>query len=75
MCIRDRRGTATLPHGYGQRYRDNAPAGPQINRLTAAAHCDPLTWTPFHKYVPVHLAPINDGRLLAACLLYTSRCV
>lgn len=53
-----RRGTATLPHGYGQRYRDSTPTGPQINRLTAAAHCDPLTRTPFHKYVPVHIAPV-----------------
>ncbi len=56
-----RRGTVTLPHGYGQHYRDSAPAGPQINRLTAAAHCDPLTRTPFHKYVPVHIAPITAG--------------
>jgi len=54
-----RRGTATLPHGYGQRYRDSAPVGPQINRLTAGAHCDPLTRTPFHKYVPVDISPIT----------------
>ena len=53
-----RRGTATLPHGYGQRYRGSEPVGPQINRLTAAAHCDPLTRTPFHKYVPVHIVPV-----------------
>lgn len=50
-----RRGTATLPHGYGQRFRDSAPIGPPINRLTASAHCEPLTRTPFHKYVPVHI--------------------
>jgi anaerobic selenocysteine-containing dehydrogenase len=53
-----RRGTATLPHGYGQRYRDSAPVGPQVNRLTTGAHCDPLTRTPFHKYVPVHIEPV-----------------
>jgi len=53
-----RRGTATLPHGYGQRYGGNGPFGPQINRLTASAHCDPLTRTPFHKYVPVHIEPV-----------------
>lgn len=53
-----RRGTATLPHGYGQRYRDSAPVGPQVNRLTARVHCDPLTRTPFHKYVPVHIEPV-----------------
>ncbi len=50
-----RRGTASLPHGYGQRYQDGAPCGPQINRLTTGGHCDPLTRTPFHKYVPVHI--------------------
>ena len=54
-----RRGTATLPHGYGQRFHDSAPVGPQINRLTAATHCDPLTRTPFHKYVPVDISPIT----------------
>ena len=54
-----RRGTATLPHGYGQRYGGNGPFGPQINRLTASAHCDPLTRTPFHKYVPVHIEPVS----------------
>ncbi len=53
-----RRGTATLPHGYGQRYAGNGPFGPQINRLTASAHCDPLTRTPFHKYVPAHIEPV-----------------
>lgn len=53
-----RRGTAMLPHGYGQRYRDGEPVGPQINRLTAGAHSDPFTRTPFHKYVPVHIEPV-----------------
>ncbi|MDF2445937.1 MAG: molybdopterin oxidoreductase family protein [Moraxellaceae bacterium] len=50
-----RRGMVTLPHGYGQRYNGGAPAGPEINRLTASDHCDPLSRTPFHKYVPVHI--------------------
>lgn len=52
-CIR--RGTATLPHGYGQRFRDSPPIGPQLNRLTESAHCEALTRTPFHKYVPVYI--------------------
>jgi hypothetical protein len=52
-----RRGTASLPHGYGQRFRGSAPIGPAINRLTASAHCEPLSRTPFHKYVPVHIEP------------------
>lgn len=50
-----RRGTVSLPHGYGMRYRDSAPIGPQINRLTHSAHCDPLSRTPYHKYVPVQI--------------------
>lgn len=50
-----RRGTVSLPHGYGVRYKDSAPVGPQLNRLTAATHCDPLSRTPYHKYVPVNL--------------------
>jgi anaerobic selenocysteine-containing dehydrogenase len=48
-----RTGMVTLPHGYGMRYRDAAPDGPQINRLTSSEHCDPLARTPYHKYVPV----------------------
>lgn len=50
-----RRGVVTLPHGYGQRYRGGAPLGPELNRLTDTAHCDPLSRTPYHKYVPVRL--------------------
>lgn len=51
-----RRGVVTLPHGYGMRYGDGEPVGPQINRLTSGAHCDPLSRTPFHKYVPVRIS-------------------
>lgn len=50
-----RRGVVTLPHGYGIRYKDSAPMGPELNRLTSGAHCDPLTRTPYHKYVPVRV--------------------
>ncbi len=50
-----RPGMVTLPHGYGMRYRGGAPVGPQINRLTTGAHCDPLARTPFHKHVPVRV--------------------
>jgi anaerobic selenocysteine-containing dehydrogenase len=48
-----RPGMVTLPHGYGMRYRGGDPNGPQINRLTASEHCDPLARTPYHKNVPV----------------------
>ena len=58
-----RRGMVTLPHGYGMRYKDGAPVGPAINRLTTGAHCDPLTRTPYHKYVPVHLSVLGSDSL------------
>lgn len=54
-----RRGVVSLPHGYGMRYGDKEPAGPQINRLTWGAHCDPLSRTPFHKYVPVRISRLE----------------
>jgi anaerobic selenocysteine-containing dehydrogenase len=50
-----RPGVVTLPHGYGMRYKESEPLGPALNRLTARQHCDPLTRTPFHKYVPVRI--------------------
>jgi anaerobic selenocysteine-containing dehydrogenase len=56
-----RRGVAMVPHGYGMRYRGGAPSGPQINRLTASEHCDPLAKTPFHKHVAVTVRPVVGG--------------
>jgi len=56
-----RRGVVTLPHGYGMRYKDSAPIGPEINRLTSSAHCDPLTRTPYHKYVPVRVQAMRKA--------------
>ena len=53
-----RRGLVTLPHGYGMRYKGGAANGPALNILTAGAHCDPFTKTPYHKYVPVKLEKI-----------------
>jgi anaerobic selenocysteine-containing dehydrogenase len=55
-----RRGMVTLPHGYGMRYQGSDPIGPELNRLTSGAHCDPRSRTPFHKYLPVHIhkAPV-----------------
>lgn len=51
-----RPGVVTVPHGYGAQHGDAAAAGPAINRLTAREHCDPFSRTPYHKYVPVHIA-------------------
>jgi anaerobic selenocysteine-containing dehydrogenase len=53
-----RPGMVTLPHGYGMRFQGGAPQGPQLNRLTSAAHCDPLARTPYHKHVPVTVRPL-----------------
>ena len=50
-----RRKMVTLPNGYGFRYQDSAPAGPELNRLTQSANCEPFTKTPYHKYVPVRI--------------------
>jgi len=56
-CVR--RGVVTLPHGYGAFFEGRGPIGPAVNRLTAADHCDPLTRTPYHKYVPVRIVPMR----------------
>jgi anaerobic selenocysteine-containing dehydrogenase len=61
-----RPGMVTLPHGYGMRYRGGPPNGPQINRLTTEAHCDPLARTPYHKHVPVTVTAIERHRESAA---------
>lgn len=53
-----RRGMVTLPHGYGMRYKNSAPIGPEINRLTASEHCDAMAKTPLHKYVPVRVTAV-----------------
>ncbi|MFN3648160.1 MAG: molybdopterin-dependent oxidoreductase [Armatimonadota bacterium] len=57
-----RPGMVTLPHGYGMRYAGSTPLGPQINRLTATEHCDPLARTPYHKHVPVSVRAVRAGR-------------
>ncbi len=56
-----RPGMVTLPHGYGQRYRGGAPHGPELNRLTVRAHCDPLARTPFHKHVPATVRALDGA--------------
>ena len=57
-----RSGVVTLPHGYGGFYAGRGPIGPAINRLTASAHCEPFTKTPYHKYVPVRIRPAVTAR-------------
>ena len=54
-------GVVTLPHGYGLEYPsksgERSISGPAINDLTEAAWSDPISATPFHKYVLVRLIP------------------
>jgi anaerobic selenocysteine-containing dehydrogenase len=50
-----RRKMVTLPNGYGLRFNNSEPVGPQLNMLTSSNHCDAFTKTPFHKYVPVKI--------------------
>lgn len=52
-----RQGVVALPHGYGMVY-NGKPVGPALNRLTSRQHCDPLSRTPFHKYVPVNITKV-----------------
>lgn len=60
VCDTMRPGVVSLPHGFGLDYPDatgkRKAHGPLINLLTDAKHCDPISATPFHKYVPVRLA-------------------
>ena len=56
-----RRGMVTLPHGYGMRYKGGPAIGPELNRLTSANHCDPLTRTPYHKHVPVSIHKVETS--------------
>jgi hypothetical protein len=35
--------------------------GPVLNLLTSAEHRDPITATPYHKYVPVRLRPSGEA--------------
>lgn len=53
-----RRKVVTLPNGYGLRFKDAEPSGPQLNMLTSSSHCDPFTKTPYHKYVPVKISVV-----------------
>jgi anaerobic selenocysteine-containing dehydrogenase len=59
VCDTVLEGIVSLPHGYGLDYPDKngerQAHGPLINLLTDAKHRDPITATPFHKYVPVRL--------------------
>ena len=56
------RGMVTLPHGYGMEHPaengERLRTGAHINELTAAEDCDPFAGTPYHKFVPVRIAPV-----------------
>ncbi len=54
-----RRKVVTLPNGYGLKYKNGEPNGPQLNLLTPSNNCEPLTKTPFHKYLPIKIRKIS----------------
>ena len=51
-----RRKMVTLPNGYGLKYKNSEPVGPQLNLLTPSDNCESFTKTPFHKYLPVKIS-------------------
>lgn len=56
-------GLVTLPHGYGLEHPDPATgerraSGPALNVLTAAEDRDPISATPYHKFVRVRVRPL-----------------
>ncbi len=54
-----RQKVVTLPNGYGFRYKNGEPNGPQLNLLTPSNNCESLTKTPFHKYLPVKIKKVE----------------
>jgi anaerobic selenocysteine-containing dehydrogenase len=54
-----RRKVVTLPNGYGLKYQNGEPIGPQLNLLTPSSNCEPLTKTPFHKYLQVKISKVK----------------
>jgi anaerobic selenocysteine-containing dehydrogenase len=61
-----RRGMVTLPHGYGMEHAtgkgERQRTGARINELTSAEDRDAISGTPYHKYVPVRLIPIEAAQ-------------
>jgi anaerobic selenocysteine-containing dehydrogenase len=53
-----RRKVVSLPNGYGFRYKDAAPDGPELNLLTKSDNCEPFTKTPYHKHVLVRIKAV-----------------
>jgi anaerobic selenocysteine-containing dehydrogenase len=51
-------GVVSMPHGYGI-VDEDLRCGPAVNELTSSKHCDDLAKTPFHKFVPVRIRPLQ----------------
>lgn len=49
----------TLPNGYGSKYKNGEPNGPELNLLTPSDNCEPLTKTPYHKHLPVNIKKVR----------------
>ena len=56
-----RRKMVTLPNGYGLKYKNSEPIGPQLNLLTPGNNCESFTKTPFHKHLPVNIKKVEEA--------------
>jgi len=54
-----RPGQVVMPHGFGL-VHGGETYGANVNRLTPAAHRDPLAATPYHKLCPVGWKRCDD---------------
>ncbi|MEM7540000.1 MAG: molybdopterin-dependent oxidoreductase, partial [Pseudomonadota bacterium] len=59
-----RLGYATLPHGYGMKYKmadgEEIAVGPRLNMLSDSNECDPIGATPYHKNVAAKLRAASE---------------
>jgi anaerobic selenocysteine-containing dehydrogenase len=58
-------GNVSMPHGYGLLWEDEStgelkPVGVNVQELVSAAHRDPLTGIPYHKYIPARVEKIGN---------------
>lgn len=58
-------GNVSMPHGYGLLWENEEtgklkPVGINVQELVSAAHRDPLTGIPYHKYIPARVERPGD---------------
>jgi anaerobic selenocysteine-containing dehydrogenase len=58
-------GNVSMPHGYGLLWENEKtgrlePIGINAQELVSAAHRDPLTGIPYHKYIPARVEKVGS---------------